>query len=391
MKFFKLSATLALAGALCAPALALATATIAHRGVYHDMTNYNNIPENSYYAVTRAKDMGFAGVELDLRLALDNTVLVTHDRISNRTTRDDGGNGWYNPIDGINGGAWRHPAWFQNGDHWKKTLLKVYARDGVLDRDQVHEWDPAFYMQSLDSMFKMLDDHRQDALRNKNFKIILDIQDPVVFHYAANIVKQFGVQEFVYLKFFVSNALYENLSYNGADTCYVYAKQNNLTGLKLIPQINDGEMDQDENDDANISAFKTRLSIGAYLDCWADASRQHGDAPTIPIVSASVPLDKPWAKDGARAAIDWARKHGRQTMSIVPNPDAGRWSGKLCVAYVFQATDVKAALFRDDVRAAKQTFVNEVKPDYVISDVMGDVAHGHGSADFKFFHDNLCR
>ena len=103
-----------------------------------------------------------------------------------------------------------------------------------------------------------------------------------------------------------------------------------------------------------------------------------------------MPLNKPWAKNGAREAINWARSHHRQTMSIVPNPDAGRWNGKMCQAYTFQSTDVKAALFRDDVRAEKLTFVQEVNPDYVISDVMGDVQHGHGSADFKFFHDNLC-
>ncbi|KQQ45890.1 hypothetical protein ASF61_19810 [Duganella sp. Leaf126] len=392
MKLFKLSAALTLAGALLAPLYASATATIAHRGVYHDISNYSNLPENSYYAVTRAKDMGFAGVELDLRLASDGTVMVTHDKIANRSTRDDGGNGWYNPIDGMNsqapGAIWINT---KNSGHWKNTLLKVYAKDGVLDREQVHDWDQAFYMQSLDSMLQMLSDHRRDVLHNNNFKIILDIQDPDVFHLAADVVKYFGVQDTVYLKFFVSNGLYKNLRYDGADTCYVYAKENNLTGLKLIPQINDGEMDQDEDDNANISAFQTRLTIGAYLDCWANASRQHGDAPTVPIVSASVPLNKPWAKDGAREAINWARSHGRQTMSIVPNPDAGRISSGLCVAYTFQSTNVKAALFRDDVRAAKQTFVDEVRPDYVISDVMGDIAHNHGSADFSFFHGNLCR
>lgn len=175
-------------------------------------------------------------------------------------------------------------------------------------------------------------------------------------------------------------------------------RYHHLSGLKIIPQINDGELtayssDPDaENDDAGIAAFQTWLSIPTYLQCWADAQAQHGNnAAQMPIVSASVPWNNASATRGAWEAINWARHNGRQTMSIVPNPDAGRREGRSCTYYTWQSTNPRAAGFNFNARAAKQHFVDSVNPDYVIIDIMGDMNRSSWSSSLSSFQQELCR
>jgi glycerophosphoryl diester phosphodiesterase len=400
-KYAKWAAVFAMAAAVLTPAIAAAQQTIAHRGMFHDVLNRHNLPENSYDAIVRAHDMGLKGVELDLRLSSDGQVLVTHDQIANRTTVDDYDHGRYNPLDSVNGGWSPAPHWlhWDNAHHWSNTRLKVYGKNGELLNNY---WGFSSYMQTLDSLFNYMHGNRSDILSSDQFMIILDVQDPTVLAKAAQVIQNWawaGTKNSVYVKFFASKAVFNipQYRYNGADTCYVYERDNNLRGLKIIPQINDGELavdpysSDDENDDQGIGAFQTWLPIEQYLQCWADAQAQHWDAAQMPIVSASVPSDNVWATKGAWKAINWARGHGRQTMSIVPNPDAARWDGKAnrCVYYTWQSTKVPATYFSDDARAAKQSFVNSAHPDYLIIDTISNVHTGWWGSDSWAFR-SLC-
>ncbi|GAA0708045.1 hypothetical protein ISN75_11035 [Dyella marensis] len=391
----------AVATALLAPSLASASHLVAHRGIFHDATDRWNLPENSFFAIQRAYDMGLKGVELDLRLSSDGQVMVTHDQIANRTTRDDFAGGNYNPIDGALSGRPPGAHWVDkdNAHHWQNTKLKVYGKNG-----QIVNWgadgDFSSYMQTLDGLLGYLNANRGDILRSRDFMIILDIQDPNILKKAGQIVQNWasrGARNSVYLKFFASKALFNDTRYNGADTCYQYAWHNHLNGLKIIPQINDGELTaysndpEAENDDRGIAAFQTWLSIPDFLGCWAGAQAQHNDnAAQMPIVSASVPWNDSNATKAAWEAINWARHNGRQTMSIVPNPDAGRREGGSCKYYTWQSTDPRAAGFNFNARQAKQNFVNSANPDYVIIDIMGDMNHSQWSSSLSDFQRDLC-
>lgn len=397
MKSSIIKVLLAIAATAALPAVASATQTIAHRGVFHDVSDQYALPENSLLAILRAKSMGLSGVELDLRLSHDGVVIVTHDQIANRTSRDDGTvHHNYNPIEGLTG-AKPNKVWIDNtrASSWDSTLLKAYGRDGQLMRwDQDHKNDEtkAWDMHTLDSMFTLIKRYRPDVLNDKDFKIILDVQDADVFEKAAKVVVNHGLSEYVYLKFFVSRALWNNTSYNGSSTCYEYALQHGLSYLKIIPQINDGELDINEDDEAGINAFKTRLSVHDYLQCWSDAQALHSDAAKMYIVSASVPKDNEKATRAAATALHWASQHHRQTMSIIPNPDAGRMTGSgSCQTYTWQSTEVVPAKFNYDARMAKQHFVESVKPDYVIVDIMGDTSGNSWKSDLWSFEQNLCR
>jgi len=388
-----------IAGAMLAAFMAVVPATanagdvIAHRGVFHDVTSSQNIAENSYYAVVRAFDLGMRGVELDLRLDGQNDLLVVHDFISNRATLSDNANGLLNPID-VKLGFESAPAPIHyaahDGTYWGNTVLKAYGRNGFIVRNST----TTAHIQSLTSLLNNIRALRPDILRSTNFMIVLDVQDPLILRLAADAVKKFGVQNQVYLKFFAAKALYNTATYryNGSDTCYIYAKNNNLSGLNVIPQINDGELDIVENNDAGIHAFQTTLGIDQYLQCWADAQAQHADAARMPIVSASVPADNWNATKGAFRAIYWAQSHGRKTMTIIPNPDAGRMVNGQCRLFTFQSTVVPATDFNDAARRAKTFFANDtsVRPDFIVWDVMGDVGKHTYYTDFNTFIANLC-
>ena len=382
-------AALAIAAVL-APVVVSASTLIAHRGIFHDKDDRWNLPENSFYAVQRAYDFGLAGVELDLRLSKDGQVMVTHDQIANRTTRDDFAGGNYNPVDGANGWApGAHWISSETADHWQHTELKIYGNNGKLLNNGFH-----VNMQTLDGLLRQINSERDDILKSNNFMIILDIQDPNVLSKAAQIVQNWGnsgARNSVYLKFFASKGIFNDYRYNGATTCYDYARFHNMGGLKIIPQINDGELTPDENDDAGIAAFQTWMSVSTYLQCWADAEQQHyrNGAAHMPIVSASVPAGKEWATKGAWEAINWARHNGRKTMSIVPNPDAARRSGGSCKYYTWQSTDPRAGGFNFGARKEKENFVNAVNPDYTIIDIMGNIPQW--SSSLTSFERDLCQ
>lgn len=396
MKLLKLSGLLALCATILSPAVASAHEVIAHRGVYHDVTSDQTLAENSFYAVIRAHELGLRGVELDLRLDSTNTVLVTHDMISNRATVADNDGGNMNSVD-VALGLQRAPAAIHFAAHdynfWTNVNLKNYGRNAQLVHNSRVTGDVS-HLQNLDSMLYNLKTFRAQVLNDPNFMVVLDVQDPLILKLAAGIIKKYNVGNHFYLKFFARKALYNTpqYRYNGADTCYVYAKDNNLTGLNIIPQINDGELDIDEDDDAGIVAFQTRLTVEQYLQCWSDAQAQHADAAKMPIVSASVPADKPGATAAAGDAMSWARAHGRKTMTIVPNPDAGRRVNGTCELFSFQSTNVAAARFNMAARQAKANFAASslTRPDYIVWDVMGDYLGHQYHTDFNTYTANLC-
>ncbi len=390
----RLAGMLACLGAALLPVAAHAEEVIAHRGVYHDMNTNQTLAENSYYAVVRAYDLGLRGIELDLRRDGSNTILVTHDKISNRATARDNANGVMNAVD-VALNIQRAPQPIHFAEHpsqfWTNTPLKNYGRNSQLVRNHNITGDVS-HMQSLDSLLFNLRNFRRKILEDRNFMVILDVQDPLILQKAADEIKKYGVGQHFYLKFFVRKALYNTpeYKYNGSNTCYAYARNNNLTGLQIIPQINDGELDTPEDDDTGIKAFQTRLTIPQFLKCWSDAQAQHHDAARMSIVSASVPADNIRATNGAHEALAWARANGRKTMTIVPNPDAGRMIGGKCQLFAFQATSVGAVSFNMAARHAKANFTASVKPDYTVWDVMGDYLGRKYYTDWGRFTTNLC-
>ncbi|TCP65631.1 hypothetical protein [Sphingomonas sp. PP-CE-1G-424] len=396
IKLSSMIAALATFAVAVVPTAVSAYEVIAHRGVYHDTDTNQTIAENSFYAVVRAHDLGMRGVELDLRLDSSNDVLVAHDLVSNRATVADNDGGKMNSID-VALGLQAAPAALHLSAHnyafWTNVDLKNYGRNAQLVHNTRVTGDVS-HMQNLGSLIYNLKSFRAQVLNDPNFMIILDVQDPLILELAAGIIKQNNLGSHFYLKFFASKALYNTpqFKYNGADTCYTYAKANNLTGLNIIPQINDGELDIDEDDDAGILAFETRLTPAQYLQCWADAQAQHPDAARMPIVSASVPANKPGAKAAAGDTISWAHAHGRKTMTIVPNPDAGRLVNGTCQLFSFQSNNVTAARFNMAARQAKTEFAANslIRPDYIVWDVMGDYLHGKYHTDFNTYTANLC-
>ncbi|TIA08298.1 hypothetical protein D6C81_09146 [Aureobasidium pullulans] len=322
--------------------------TIAHRGLFHDVNDHNALAENSVNAMYRAEALGPPSVEFDLRLSSDNQVLVFHDMISNRATSNDNYGGRLDAVD-----VSSHPAILvksRPANSWIGTGLKSFGRNG-----RIVLADGAQKLETLDSMLSHFEN-----LNNLNFWLILDIHDP-------------------------------GIKYNGANTCYQYARKNHLSDLQIIPQINDGEL-HFEGKTAYLNVFNTKLSVREYLQCWADAQKAHSGngAALMPIVSASVPANNEIASNTARDTLAWAKSAGRKTMSILPNPDAGRIINTQCTLWTYQSGSVKAARFDESARKTKLAFVEIAKPDYVVLDLMGDLANRRWIGDFSSYIIYLC-
>lgn len=110
----------------------------------------------------------------------------------------------------------------------------------------------------------------------------------------------------------------------------------------------------------------------------------------MPIVSASVPANNEVAFNTARDTLAWAKSAGRKTMSILPNPDAGRIINTQCTLWTYQSGSVKAARFDEFARKAKLAFVEIAKPDYVVLDLMGDLGNRRWIGDFSSYIIYLC-
>lgn len=368
---------------------------IAHRGLFHSYYDANNVPENTEGAVAQAADFGLGGVELDLRLSSDGVPMVYHDLSSNRGTLVDGDNGYYNAANGYRGISKSSPAIAINSHtaaYWTNQDLKYYTKNGEMTWTQTH-------VDTLTDMLNFLKSY-SGIWSNRQFKIIFDIQDPnVLLQTAIRVQSQSAaLKQHIYLKFFASKALFYRMDgrtfqYNGSEVCYAYAAYSHLQGLNIIPQINDGELTppESEDDSATINAFGAQLYASQYLQCWADAQSQHNDAAKMSIVSASVPYGKPWATTTAQAALDWARSHGRQTMTIVPNPDTGYNGSNGCNYLTFSSTPPYAIPFNFQARAAKNAFFEKNNTDYVITDVMNYEPKGWMVWDTNTYNSLICK
>ncbi|TIA49172.1 hypothetical protein D6C79_03726 [Aureobasidium pullulans] len=265
---------------------------------------------------------------------------------------------------------------------WIGTGLNAFGRNG-----RIVPADGAQKLETLDSMLS----HFKN-LNNPNFWLILDIQDPIIFSRAAAAVNAHGLSRTVFLKLFATKAINsKGIKYNGANTCYQYARKNHLSDLQIIPQINDGEL-HFEGETAYLNVFNTKLSVREYLQCWADAQKAHsGDgAALMPNISASVPANNEVAFNTARDTLAWAKSAGRKTMSILPNPDAGRIINRQCTLWTYQSGSVKAAIFDESARKSKLAFVEIAKPDYVVLDLMGDLGNRRWIGDFSSDIIYLC-
>lgn len=333
----------------------LAAQAIAHRGLYHDVTDECVLAENSNDALYRAYDLGLPGVELDLRLDSSGEVLIAHDAISNRATVKDNYGGILNPID-----VWwklqpSKPGIYFAGHstkYWNLTQLKAYGRNGRI----VNQTDGVQKLETLDAMLGHFKDLIIDAPK---FWLFLDIQDSTILRLAGALVQKYGLGGSVFLKFFATKAIDStNSPYNGADTCYRYARDNNL------------------------NVFQTTLSVNSYLQCWADAQKAHSGngAALMPMVSASVPSKNRLNYQLAyQAAMNWAGGNGRLKVSIITQPDAGRLSNGKCTFWVFQSNSVVAAPFDEVAQSSKTAFATgPADADFIIVDIMGDLQNlGH--------------
>ncbi len=389
MHFLKLSSYVAAAAVLAG--MSFAWQPIAHRGVFHDVDDSQANAENTVGALYRANDLHMPGVELDVRLSSDGVVLVTHDVLTNRATVVDNYGGKLDSVDvalrkqpavaGINIGS-------RTGAEWNHTPLKIYGRNSKLI-------DPS--PQKMETLDEMLDHYKDLIAENggKDFFLMLDIQSPELLERCADSVRSHGLQDSVYLKFFATKAIdSSSYRYKGPETCAAYAHYNGLTGLKIIPQFNNGEI-TNRNGQPVIDVFQTQLSVEDYLDCWAGAELNYRNvAASMTHVSASVAANDQVATVGATNAINWAKnKHNnRGTISILPNPDTGFIQNRYCSYWSFQSNNVAAAPFNQEARTAKANFIKDMggKIDYVVVDTMGDVGHNRYITDYESYIVYLC-
>ncbi|CAO1612570.1 unnamed protein product [Parajaminaea phylloscopi] len=355
---------------------------IAHRGVFHDVNDQYAFVENTVDAMYRAHSLGMTAVELDLRVASDGTVIVVHDIISNRVSIDDDARGHANPVDialNIQPAPsiikWNNRPW----SFWGHTLLKTFGRNSKIIHGQGTP--------KLESLDEMLEHFRN--LQDGKFMLFLDVQTPEILQKAAAAVRKSGLTKQVYLKFFVSKAIDQTFGpYRGAQTCADYAKKFGLSGLNLVPQVNDGEMTF-AHGGVEIKAFQASIPILEYLNCWGNAAKLAGGAQ-IPMVSASVPANNNAAYHGSLLATNWGRSSGRKTIAIVPNPDAGRLIGKECRLWSYASEAPAARAWDTAAHTAKLNFANDARVDYVVIDVMGDLARHTVNGDYNYFINNLC-
>ncbi|TKY87576.1 hypothetical protein EX895_003590 [Sporisorium graminicola] len=360
---------------------------IAHRGVFHDVDDRQANSENTVGALYRADDLKMPGVELDLRLSSDGVVMVTHDVLSNRATTVDNYDGRLNSVR-VALGAQPSVAGIRidsrTGNQWNHTPLKIYGRNSQLVSDGTQK------METLDEMLG----HFSDLIAGNGgrpFFLVLDIQNPEIFEKAADLVRSHRLQNSVYLKFFATSAIdSSSYRYQGAKTCAAYANYNGLTGLKIIPQINNGEL-VNNGGQPKINVFQTQLSIEDYLACWRDAE-EYSVSADLTHVSASVAAGDHVAAIGAENALKWAKQNSRGTMSILPNPDAGSLSRGSCTYWSFQSNNVAAQTFDQNARRVKQAFINDLSRyiDYVVVDTMGDVGANTYYTDFDKYVSYLC-
>ncbi|WP_197054353.1 glycerophosphodiester phosphodiesterase [Sphingomonas sp. 37zxx] len=172
----------------------------SHRGIFYPTTKdsevpLDGLPENSLDAITRAQDFGIQAVEIDVRLSSDNVPIVTHDKVTNRVNGLDGDGGKFNP------------KWYEKmGLPMPDAVLFANYTAANLNKTNMKAYDAGSRMsrttEKTMSLYELL-----VAVGKNGPLLILDIQDPETMKYAAEKVRDVGLQNRVVLKFFASAAV----------------------------------------------------------------------------------------------------------------------------------------------------------------------------------------
>lgn len=356
---------------------------VAHRGVHFDETEAFCLPENSLDAVLRAfSTSGVGAVELDMRVTSDGDALVFHDKIGNVRTDKDNSLGTLNSVDVALHIQKDEPAILvanAPARDWANAALKTYGPDAKLLAQ-----DPVRHPLTIYAMLAAIKGRTNGKL------VFLDAQTWNTMDTAARAIKQLGMQDSVIIKFFAARALAPQLDpYTGANTCYDYARRHGLSGIKIAPAFLDGELD---GGSGKIKAFGAVLTVGAYLDCWASAEKDHAGngAAIVAMVEATPP-----ANPGSRAvpvimqAVDWARANKRPTISFVGMPDACRIISGKGQLFVIPGEQTTAFSFSYKDHQFRSQWANKYS-DYIIIDVMGNHDAGTMSYEWDHFTSFLC-
>lgn len=360
---------------------------IAHRGVFHDQQVRYNTAENSLDAMVHAMSMrGVNGVEVDVRVSKDGVLFAFHDAALNAQTEKDNAGGtlnWVNVALKTRKAPRAIPFSSLPAKDLVTTPLKIYGRGGyIVNRESASS-------PGLVTLEKLLETLKP---ANAQFTIMLDVQAPFVADKCAELIRRMGLQHQVHVKFWAALAIDPKFTgYNGADTCYRYARAHGWGGIKIIPEIN--EVNLKKNTDL-LHVFGTDLTVGEYLDCWANAQKDHSGngAALMDIVSAMYGrLPNPHAEATANQAFDWAEKNGRKKLSVVVMPDActfaiGRHGGRR-----FWRVDGGVGGSRQPAdEVTRRIAFCDKRADMCVQDVMGDYANYKASADYNNYLNFLC-
>lgn len=360
---------------------------IAHRGVFHDQQTAYNTAENSLDAMVHAMAMrGVNGVEVDIRVSKDGVLFAFHDPNLNALTEKDNAGGtlnWVNVALKTREAPKAIPFSSLPAEDLVGTPLKIYGRGGyIVNRESAS--DPG-----LVTLEKLLETLKP---ANAQFTIMLDVQAPFIADKSAALIRRMGLQHQVRIKFWATLAIDPKFTgYNGADTCYRYARAHGWGGIQIIPEINEVNLVKGTD---KLRVFGTTLSVGEYLDCWANAQKDHSGngAAFMESVSAMYGNDvNPPTEAAANQAFDWAEKNGRKKVSVVVLPDActfavGRRGGRR-----FWRVDKGVGGFRqpEDQVTRRLAFCDK-RADQCVIDVMGDFANYRASADYDNYLNFLC-
>lgn len=358
---------------------------IAHRGVFHDVKDEYCTAENSISAVIRAATMkGVSGVEIDVRAARDGKLLAFHDPVMNALTYKDNDRGLMNPVR-VALKQRPQPAPYRLSDHnaneLEHTAMKVYGRGARI----LSNAEEKPFVSSLSDLLLAIKDSHPSLI------VMLDVQNSYTADASARLISALGMQKQVYLKFWASLAISPGARYNGAHTCFLYAQAHRWSGIRVIPEINELQLTPRTG---FVRAFGTNLRVSEYLDCWANAQRDHSSngAALMPMVSAMLPnFGNPSATAAAYEALDWAKAHGRQRVSVIVMPDmctivVGRGGGRRA----WRTKDGITAFLVGRTQVDKRRAFCDARADYCVVDVMADFDKYSVTADYDPYMAGLC-
>lgn len=367
--------------------LAISWELIAHRGVFHDQLPLYNTAENSLDAMVHAMSMkGVNGVEVDVRVSKDGVLFAFHDPALNALTVKDNAGGTLNWVS-VATKAKRAPAAIPFGSLLARDLvatpLKIYGKGGYIVNKDVASFPGLVTLRKLLETLKPA---------NSAFTIMLDVQAPFVADKAAELVRSMGMQSQVHIKFWAALAIDPKFTgYNGADTCYRYARAHGWSGIKIIPEINEVNLKRGTD---RLHVFGADLTVPEYLDCWANAQKAHSGngAAFMEIVSAMYGnAPNRLAESAANQAFDWAQNNGRKKNSVVVMPDACTYAvGRRGGRRYWRIDKGVGGFLQPQDQVTRRIMFCDQRADMCVQDVMGDYKNYAASADYANYLNHLC-